>query len=74
MIREWYKDNDKMMLPPDLTMLALRASIDPAEIIPNRLTTPRRGKHKKAATPSAWDGAAEGSLLGKRFGLKEEQD
>jgi hypothetical protein len=69
-IRGKYKDNNKTTLPPDLMALALRAGIDPAEIIPiipNRLTTPRRGKRKKAATSSAWNGAVQGSLLVKHF-------
>jgi BRCT domain type II-containing protein len=39
------------------------------DIIPSCLTTPRRGKRKKAATPSTWDGAVEGSLLERRFVL-----
>ncbi len=67
MIREWYNNNGKTTLPPDLTVLALRADINPAEIIPSCRTTPRKGKREKAAIHSAWDGAVEGSLSGRRF-------
>jgi hypothetical protein len=69
MIREWYDKNGKTMLPPDIMALALRVGIDPTHIIPSCLTTPRRGKRKKAATPFAWDGRVKGSLLGRRFVL-----
>jgi NAD-dependent DNA ligase len=69
MIREWYKNNGKMALLPDLTALALRVGINLAEIIPGCPTTPRRGKSKKAATPSTRDGLVKGSLLGRRFVL-----
>ncbi len=69
LIRKWYNNNGNMTLPPDLTALALQVGINPVETIPSCPTIPRRGKHKKAATPSAWDGAVEGSLLGRCFGL-----
>jgi hypothetical protein len=45
MIREWYEENNNTTLPQDLMALAPKAGIDPAEIIPNCLTTPRRGKN-----------------------------
>jgi NAD-dependent DNA ligase len=69
MIREWYNNNGKTTLPPGLMALALQAGIGPAEIIPSCPTTPRRGKCKKTATPSAREGAVEGSLSGRRFVL-----
>jgi hypothetical protein len=69
LIREWYNKNSNTMLPPDLMTLAFWAGINPAETIPSCPTTSRRGKREKAATPSAWDGAVEGSLLGRCFVL-----
>jgi hypothetical protein len=67
MIMEWYDKNGKTTMPPDLAVLALQAGIDPTDIIPSCLTTPRGGKCKKTTTPYAWDGAVEGSLLGRHF-------
>jgi NAD-dependent DNA ligase len=69
MIKEWYDKNNKTTLPPDLAALALRAGINPADIIPSCPTTPRKGKRKKAATPSTRDGAVKGSLSGRCFVL-----
>ncbi len=45
----------------------MRAGIAPTDIIPSCPTTPRRDKCKKATTPSAWDGAVEGSVMGRHF-------
>ncbi len=69
MTKEWYNKNGKTTLPPDLAVLALWVGINPTDIVPSYPTTPRRGKGKKAATPSAWDRAVKGSLLGRRFVL-----
>jgi hypothetical protein len=69
MIKEWYDKNGETTLPPDLGAFALRVDIDPTDIIPSCPTTPRRGRREKATTPSAWDGAVEGSLLGRRIVL-----
>ncbi len=67
MIKEWNGKNGKMTLLPDLAESALRVGINPADIVLSCPTTTRRGKCKKAATPSARDGIVKGILLGRRF-------
>ncbi len=73
MVEEWYESSSGADLPSELKELVAKLGVDlTATTTGTNLNTPnRRGKRKKntTSTPTAWDGAVQGSLEGLRFVL-----
>jgi hypothetical protein len=73
MVEEWYESSGGADLPPELKELVAKLGVDlTAMTTGTNLNTPNRlGKHEKntASTPTAWEGAVQGSLEGLRFVL-----
>jgi hypothetical protein len=73
MVEEWYKSSGGADLPSELKELVAKLGVDlTAMTSGTNLNTPnRQGKCKKntASTPTARDGAVQGSLEGLRFVL-----